>query len=485
MDLITASLALCLLVVFLLHYYSKQAKNLPPGPTGFPFLGCIPYLSKYVERTFSQWSKTYGPVMFLKIGNQPTVVLSSFEAIHQAFVVQGVEFSNRYHTYFTKCSCEGGFGILFLHPYKSWKVQRTFGFRALMGKGLGGNSIETRILTQVEVLLQHLKQKNEQPFLLEDDLLASVANIIGDIIMKEYCDKEQNEKLLNYVFESVKSIRTSAFVFMAVSMFPWIRFFPPICGQFNEMKKGMKIGSDIFNEIIEQHLKDSEFHEARDFTDLFLLEYKRNTPGFSKKQLLYYLKDLIAGGVETSVSSIRWMCLHMVKYPEIQKKIHMEIDSVIGPDGNVTLSCDLPYTKAFIQEVFRTSPPAPIGVPRATTEDLYFMGYFIPKNTQVMANLWHVHHDPTIWPDPTRFDPERHLDNNRQFVKSDKIIAFSIGPRSCIGESLARKEIFLFFVSILQKFDVCGNKEHPVPCMKGAPGIVYSPYPYKFVMKLR
>jgi len=102
-----------------------------------------------------------------------------------------------------------------------------------------------------------------------------------------------------------------------------------------------------------------------------------------------------------------------------------------------------------------------------------------------MSNIWHVHNDPDLWPDLRRFDPERYLDENGRFVKSDKVIPFSIGPRSCLGENLARIEIFLFIVSILQKFKVLPNNDQSEPCMEVTPGPVYSAFHYLMIFEER
>jgi len=76
----------------------------------------------------------------------------------------------------------------------------------------------------------------------------------------------------------------------------------------------------------------------------------------------------------------------------------------------------------------------------------------------VFPNLWAVHNDPKIWSDPEKFIPERHLDSNGSYVKSKHVISFSLGPRHCLGEQLARMEVFIFLVSLLQKFEF-----HPSP----------------------
>ena len=104
---------------------------------------------------------------------------------------------------------------------------------------------------------------------------------------------------------------------------------------------------------------------------------------------------------------------------------------------------------------------------------------------QVFPNLWAVHNDPQLWKNPEKFIPERHLDINGNFVKSNYVIPFSLGPRHCLGEQLARMEVFIFLVSLLQKFEF-----HPNPNDDKLPEIddgnnagVFIPYNFDVLAK--
>jgi len=102
-----------------------------------------------------------------------------------------------------------------------------------------------------------------------------------------------------------------------------------------------------------------------------------------------------------------------------------------------------------------------------------------------MANIFAVHHDPVHFPEPEKFIPERHLDENGKFIKLNRIIPFSLGPRNCLGENLAKSEVFLFIVAIMQKFEILPNPQNPNPPMEGIVGVVNSPSPYPLIMKER
>ncbi|XP_032903285.1 cytochrome P450 2K6-like [Amblyraja radiata] len=114
----------------------------------------------------------------------------------------------------------------------------------------------------------------------------------------------------------------------------------------------------------------------------------------------------------------------------------------------------MPYTYAVIHEVQRFANIAPLGIPRSTTVDLNFQGYFLPKGTYVIPLLASVLYDKSQWETPDEFNPGHFLDAAGKFVKRDAFIPFSIGRRVCPGETLAKVELFLFFVTLLQKFDL-------------------------------
>lgn len=143
----------------------------------------------------------------------------------------------------------------------------------------------------------------------------------------------------------------------------------------------------------------------------------------------------------------------MALYPEIQEKVQAEIDTVIGPSQPPSMAAreSMPYTNAVIHEVQRMGNIIPLNVPREVAADTTLAGYHLPKGTIIVTNLTALHRDPTEWATPDTFNPEHFLENG-QFKKREAFLPFSIGKRACLGEQLAKTELFIFFTSLLQKF---------------------------------
>ena len=124
----------------------------------------------------------------------------------------------------------------------------------------------------------------------------------------------------------------------------------------------------------------------------------------------------------------------------------------------------MPYTEAFICEVLRKSTITPFGLFHYATETAKVAGYTIPKGSWVAVNQYFIHHDPAIWGDPESFRPERFLSQDgKSVVKNDNLIAFSVGRRMCIGEQIAKDNLFLFLTGIMQKFNVAFDPNSEVP----------------------
>ena len=135
-------------------------------------------------------------------------------------------------------------------------------------------------------------------------------------------------------------------------------------------------------------------------------------------------------GSETTFTTLRWALLYMAAHPDVQRKVHEELDSVIGPDRlpNMADKKNTPYTEAVLSEVQRVNTLAPFALGHTNhSEDIEVEGYTLSAGTVVMANLHAVHRDPEVWKKPEEFDPNNFLDDDGKLVNLDRLVAFSIG----------------------------------------------------------
>ena len=147
------------------------------------------------------------------------------------------------------------------------------------------------------------------------------------------------------------------------------------------------------------------------------------------------------------------------------------------------------YTNAVLLESFRITSFVPISVPHYASEDVKIRNYVIPKGSVVLPSLFHVMYDPRHFKEPENFNPERFIDASGKYVQDDHVIPFSIGKRYCLGQSLAEKEFFLFFVGLMQKFKLEQAPNEPLPSYKidkvPVKGILRNTPNYKLVLKDR
>ncbi|KTF73213.1 hypothetical protein cypCar_00048097 [Cyprinus carpio] len=221
-----------------------------------------------------------------------------------------------------------------------------------------------------------------------------------------------------------------------------------------------------------------------EYTDPRFTEMKsgKKDSYFHEENLMVSVTNLFVAGTDTTGTTLRWGLMLMAKYPHIQDRVQEEIDRVIGGRQPVVEDRKkLPYTDAVIHETQRLANIVPLNLPHMTSCDVTFNGYFIKKGTTVVPLLTSVLKDPSEWEKPNSFYPEHFLNEKGQFVKRDAFMPFSAGRRVCLGESLARMELFLFFTSLLQSYrfttppGVSGDELD----LKGVVGITLNPSPHK------
>uniref|UniRef100_H2YMP4 Uncharacterized protein n=1 Tax=Ciona savignyi TaxID=51511 RepID=H2YMP4_CIOSA len=429
-----------------------------PGPRGIPLLGFLPFLGNYPERTMYKWSKKYGPVMSVRMGRQDWVILGDHETIRQGLVNQGNSFSGR-PLIATIDQITEGHGILLIDYGDWWKRQRRFGFSTLRGPSAScACNYEVTITTVVERFVQKYKFLAFKRFILSN----AVSNNISSIVLGrrfEYDDERFKEIMARLAMGTIQHFNAICrFNDPDTSFFLQILIFLPACVHlpyFSRVNK--KLMEDLLREIVAEHKSSYDQNNHRDFIDAFLGEQKaqNGTDAFTDKQLLHYVRDLFFAGSETTATTLRWALLSLIHHPKKQEKLRKEIFKFLGKEKipAVDNKSYMPYTCAFMQEVYRYRTIAPLGVAHMTNEDVNLNGYSIPNGTTIFVNLWAVHNNPDVWDEPNKFKPERHLDDKGNFVQSNHVIPFSVGPRHCLGEKLARMEVFIYLVSLVQKFE--------------------------------
>ncbi|XP_029542145.1 cytochrome P450 2J2-like [Oncorhynchus nerka] len=453
---------------------NRTPTNFPPGPWSFPFLGNI--FTGLDFKTIDKMAEDYGPVFSLRRGSERVVFISGYKMVKEALVNQLDSFYDRpivplFHVTFK------GIGIA-LSNGLMWKSQRKFAHTHLRYFGEGKKGLEHYIQLESNFLCEAFREEQGGGFNPHYMLNNAVGNIISSVVFGhrfEYSD-ENFQKLLRLDNEVV--ILSGTARAQLYDAFPHIMKYLP--GPHQTIHSNYQQITDFLRAEIEKHQEDWDPEDPRDYIDTYLTEINKRKEdpkaGFNTETLVVCTLDLIEAGMESAATTLRWALVYMMNYPEIQEKVQVEIDRVIGQSRQPTTADrpNMPFTDAVIHETQRIGNVVPLGFPKMASKDTKLGGYFIPKGTVVSTNLSSVLFDKDEWETPNTFNPEHFLDSEGQFRRRDAFLPFSAGKRACVGEHLARMELFLFFSSLLQRFS-WSPVPGAMPSLEGVLGFTHSP----------
>ncbi|XP_045217164.1 cytochrome P450 2C9 isoform X1 [Macaca fascicularis] len=459
-------LVLCLSCLLLLSLWRQRSGRgkLPPGPTPLPVIGNILKIGiKDVSKSLTNLSKVYGPVFTLYFGLERMVVLHGYEAVKEALIDLGEEFSGRGHfPLFERANRR--FGIVFSNG-KRWKEIRRFSLMTLRNFGMGKRSIEDRVQEEARCLVEELRKTKASPCDPTFILGCAPCNVICSIIFHKRFDyKDQQFLNLMEKFNENAKILSSPWIQIYNNFSPIIDYFP---GTHNKLLKNIAFVKSYILEKVKEHQESMDMNNPRDFIDCFLIKMEKEKHNqqseFNIENLENTAVDLFAAGTETTSTTLRYALLLLLKHPEVavftcvlSAKVQEEIEHVIGRNRSPCMQdrSHMPYTDAVVHEIQRYIDLLPTSVPHAVTCDVKFRNYLIPKGTTILISLTSVLRDNKEFPNPEMFDPRHFLDEGGNFKKSNYFMPFSAGKRICVGEALARMELFLFLTSILQNFNL-------------------------------
>jgi len=176
------------------------------------------------------------------------------------------------------------------------------------------------------------------------------------------------------------------------------------------------------------------------------------------------MMDFFGAGTETSSNTLKWIVLYLTLYQDVQDRCRSEIESVLGNSScQVSHMPRLPYVMATISEVQRIAPPGSFSLIHKTVAATQVGDFSFPPGSAFLANLHFIMNDPSFFKQPQCFNPDRMIGPDGRYVKNERIIPFSVGKRNCMGELLARNEVFLFTVNLLQKIQFLPPAHKPAP----------------------
>ena len=392
----------------------------------------------------------------------------------------------------------GRYGVIFTDgPF--WREHRRFALRIFRDLGLGKNLMQEKILNEVTSMVSDIRddlRNNINEISLQEELDRAVGSIINALTFGYRYGRDKREEFLRVKKFATSLLANSSHPITRVldTKLNFLKHFPMFKQFHNRILREGKEGEDFFIERINEHKQTINFdsdEDPVDYVEAYLKEkYKLERNGeshcFTDLQLCGMVSDLWIGGQETTSNTLSWLCIYVINQPEIQKKMHEELDRVIGNDRLITLEDknDLNYVNAVVAETQRYCNLLALNVIHRTAKDVKIHGYSIPKGTLITHQIATLMKDERYFKDPHTFNPERFLDKNGKFFAPPELIPFGIGKRSCLGEGLARMELFLFTANIFNQMKLKTPTEKSIHEDKII-GITSMPNPWKCLVESR
>ncbi|KAN0066430.1 hypothetical protein ACQY0O_000524 [Thecaphora frezii] len=477
-----------LLLTLVIAFSSKKDKIKLPGPRPWPIVGNLLQIGEDAALTYHEWSKIYGPVFKVTLGEREIVVVNSAAAAKELFTDQGNVYISRpfFHTFHKVVSSTAGFTIGTSPWDESCKRKRKAAASALNRPAVQTYVpiIDLEALCLIDDLYndsQHGKLAIDpyaylQRFALNTSLVVNYGTRlekVGDKLLKEIVEVE------TYVanFRSVSGT-PSDYV-------PLLRYLPTVGGRAAKFAKEVRARRDVYM----ARLLDECKRHVEAGTDIPCITgniIKDPEAKLTDLELSSICLSMVSAGLDTLANTFIWSIGFLAQHPEIQDKAYRAMYDVYGdaiPDSSEET---VDYITALHKECSRYFSILKLSLPRATLGDSEYRGVKIPDGTTVFLNAWAIHHDQERYgPDYDVFRPERFLEPEEQNLQSH--YSYGAGRRLCAGVHLANRELYIAFCKLIyffkiEKSQVEGEAEfdiNPATACANPKGLSSAPKPFK------
>jgi len=401
--------------------------------------------------------------MTLSFGMRTTVVVSSSAMAKEVLKTHDHIFAGRIITQAAKALSHDKNSMVFLQYGSHWRMLRRV------------SNTELFSVKRLEAL-QHLRrdQVNRMVLQIFQDAVKgkcveiahtafhSSFNLLGNMVFGKDVFGPQFFAASQDLKDAIARVTKLHATPNLADFFPCLQFLDPQ-GVYRNMEINLKKMYDVMDIFIEDRLNRTRSGECSDRSysekDLLDVLLDMRSEEFSLANIRGYLTDIIGAGSDTTATTIEWAMAELIRNPEKMKRAQEELDEVVGRKQMVEESDAerLPYLHAVVKEVFRMHPAVPLLIPHRADGRCEIEGFVIPKNTQIIINVWAIGRDPSIWNEPSEFVPERFIDQKLSRVdykgQNMELIPFGAGRRMCVGLPLASRMVHVLLASLLHSFD--------------------------------
>ncbi|WVZ79262.1 hypothetical protein U9M48_026864 [Paspalum notatum var. saurae] len=446
----------------LAHGHGDECLRLPPGPWQLPVIGSMHHLTGQLpHRAMRDLARRHGPVMLLRIGEVPTVVVSSPDAAREVMKTHDTLLATRPLSATVRVLTNGGRDIVFAPYGDHWRqmrkvaitellsVRRVLSFRAIREEEVGA-MLRACAAAAAE----------SQPVEMRAQLGALVADSTVRAVMGDRC-KDRNVFLqeLGHALELTAG-------FNPADLWPSSRLIGWLSGTVRRAEHCRDTVYGILDGIIKEHLERMDAAgagagEAEDLLDVLLKIQKDGSLQIPLDMdvLKAVIFDIFGAGSETSATTLEWAIAELIRNPKAMRRATAEVRGAFGARGAVSEHelGELRYLHLVIRETLRLHTPLPLLLPRLSQEPCRVLGYDVPPGTTVLVNAWALGRDERYWPaDPEEFRPERFEAEASalEFKGADfELLPFGAGRRMCPGMSFGLANVELPLASLLFHFD--------------------------------
>ncbi|XP_011495186.1 PREDICTED: probable cytochrome P450 303a1 [Ceratosolen solmsi marchali] len=518
------------LVLLLLYYLeTRKPKGYPPGPKWLPVLGCALEIARLRKETgyFSEacniLGKKYGSIIGLKIGNDRVVILNDFESMKAMIMNEHCDGRPIGPVY--DCRTFGKRQGLLVVDGQLWVEQRRFILRHLRDLGFGRTDMAVQIEFEAAQFVKYYERllngegvEDVRPEansnvvrcvkISREDINANVGTRsterLGVVIeMEDFFGVPVLNTLWCMMAGKRYNINDKDLIYLqkiftkllrGVDMIGWLFnhfFLKYVAPEMSGYKKFMETHRQLWKFLkdeLDNHKKTFDPNSPKDLMDIYLQTLQSKIPDdtFSEGQLLAICVDLFMAGSETSSKALCFGFLFLVLNPEVQKKAQQEIDSIIGRERLPSLK-DRPrltYINAVVLESIRMFMGRTMNIPHRALKNTRILGYKIPKDSMLVVNFNRILMGE-FWGDPEEFRPERFIDESGKIVMSEQYLPFSFGKHRCLGEVLAKSNMFMIMAALLQNFTFAPVPGEEPPRNEYTDGVTASPKPFRVLMTKR